>query len=322
MVVSDHGESLFEHDEPTHSYGIYDSTQRVPLLMQGPGLPRGRVVDAMVRLIDVAPTVLALSGAGPLPGATGRSLLAEIEGAPGQSPVAYLETLGTQFDMGWSPLLGIRTERHKYIRAPRPELYDLRSDPGETRNLAEDATGLVQELDALLATKLASGRPVRPNLSPSDDQRARLESLGYVLSEEQLASDSLGVVGGIDPKDEIGAIAARHEAQGLLEAGRPGEALARLEGIGDGFTVQLARASAALLAATRPAPNGRRGLPSMRYRATSRATPSSVWCSSSRGGWGGEGRLPGGSASRTRARLLAAGARSHRRGRGSARGGG
>ena len=248
VVVSDHGESLYEHDEPTHSYGIYDSTQRVPLLMQGPGLPRGLVVDAMVRLIDVAPTVLALSGAAPLPEATGRSLLAEIEGAPAQSPIAYLETLGTQFDMGWSPLLGIRTERHKYIRAPRPELYDLRSDPGETRNLAEDAAGLVQELDALLATKLASGQPVRPNLSPSDDQRARLESLGYVLSEEQLASDSLGVVGGIDPKDEIGAIAARHEAQGLVEAGRPGEALARLEGLGDGFTVRLARASAALLA--------------------------------------------------------------------------
>jgi arylsulfatase A-like enzyme/tetratricopeptide (TPR) repeat protein len=248
VVVSDHGESLFEHDEPTHSYGIYDSTQRIPLLMQGAGLPRGRVVDAMVRLIDVAPTVLALSGAAPLPGATGRSLRAEIEGAAGGSPAAYLETLGTQFDMGWSPLLGIRTERHKYIRAPRPELYDLRSDPGETRNLAEDATGLVQELEALLTTRLASGRPVRPNLSPSDDQRARLESLGYVLAEDQLASGFLGVVGGIDPKDEIGAIAARHEAQGLLEAGRPAEALARLEGMGDGFTVQLARASAALIA--------------------------------------------------------------------------
>jgi choline-sulfatase len=248
VVASDHGESLFEHDEPTHSYGIYDSTQRIPLLMQGPGLPRGRVVNTMVRLIDVAPTVLALSGAGPLPGATGRDLLAEIEGTSGRGRVAYLETLGTQFDMGWSPLLGIRTERYKYVRAPRPELYDLRSDPGETRNLAEDATGLVQELDALLATKLASGRPVRPNLSPNDDQRARLESLGYVLSKEQPAPDSLGVVGGIDPKDEIGAIAARNEAQSFLEAGRPREALARLEGMGDGFTVRLARGAAALLA--------------------------------------------------------------------------
>jgi arylsulfatase A-like enzyme/tetratricopeptide (TPR) repeat protein len=248
VVVSDHGESLYEHDEPTHSYGIYDSTQRVPLLMRGPGLPRGRVVDRMVRLIDVAPTVLALSGAAPLPQATGRSLLPEIEGAAAERPIAYLETLGTQFDMGWSPLFGIRTERHKYIRAPKPELYDLRSDPGETRNLAGDATGLVRELDALLADKLESGRPVRPNLSPSDDQRAHLESLGYVLAEGQLASDTLGVVGGIDPKDEIGAIAARHEAQGLLEAGRPAEALARLEGTGDGFSVQLARAAAALLA--------------------------------------------------------------------------
>jgi len=41
VATSDHGESLFDHDEPTHSYGIYDSTQRVPLLMQGPGLGVG-----------------------------------------------------------------------------------------------------------------------------------------------------------------------------------------------------------------------------------------------------------------------------------------
>ena len=252
VVTSDHGESLFEHDEPTHSYGIYDSTQRVPLLMQGPGLPRGHVVDAMVRLIDVAPTVLALTGAEPLANAAGRSLLPQIDGVEEPSRIAYLETLATQFDMGWSPLLGIRTERHKYVRAPRPELYDLHRDPGETHNLAADASPLVEELDARLTAKLARGAPVRPNLAPSDDQRARLESLGYVLSREPLAADALGVVGGIDPKDEMQLVAARNEALGLIEAGQAHEALARLEGLGQSFAVQIAISKAALLAGDAP----------------------------------------------------------------------
>jgi tetratricopeptide (TPR) repeat protein len=154
--------------------------------------------------------------------------------------------------MGWSPLLGIRTARHKYVRAPRPELYDLRSDPGETHNLADGAPPLVEELDALLTAKLASGGPVRPNLAPSDDQRARLESLGYVLSREPLAADALGVVGGIDPKDEIQLVAARNEALGLIEAGQVHEALARLEGLGQSFAVQIALSRAALLAGDAP----------------------------------------------------------------------
>jgi len=124
----------------------------------------------MARLIDVAPTILALSGAEPLTGASGVSLLSRIEGRSDSSLVSYLETLGTQLDMGWSPLLGIRTERHKYIRAPRPELYDLLHDPGENQNLAEDASGLVQELDTILAARLASGQPARPNVTPSGDQ--------------------------------------------------------------------------------------------------------------------------------------------------------
>jgi Flp pilus assembly protein TadD len=220
--------------------------------MQGPGLPRGQVVDAMVRLIDVAPTVLALTGADPLPNAAGRSLLPRIEGVEEPSGFAYLETLATQFDMGWSPLLGIRTERHKYVRAPRPELYDLRSDPGETYNLAAMASPLVEELDGRLTAKLASGGPVRPNLAPSDDQRARLESLGYVLFREPLAADSLGVVGGIDPKDEIQLVAARNEALGLIEAGQAHEALAHLEGLGESFAVQVALSKAALLAGDPP----------------------------------------------------------------------
>ncbi|MCP3986993.1 MAG: sulfatase-like hydrolase/transferase, partial [bacterium] len=268
-VTSDHGESMFDHGEPTHSYGIYDSTQWVPLLMQGPGLPQGRVVKELVRLIDVAPTVLALSNAESLPGAAGHSLLPLVEGVPEPNRIAYLETLGTQLDMGWSPLFGIRTERHKYIRAPRPELYDLLHDPSETRNLAADAEGLTQEFDAILETRLADARPARPNLTPSDQKKAQLESLGYVLSTEPASSEALGVTGGIDPKDEMGSLTALGNAYGLIDEKRPKEALAILEDAGDGFAVRLARITAALAA-------GDSSLTEREARAAIDSTPDSA----------------------------------------------
>ena len=68
IVTSDHGESLGEHGEATHAFSIYDATQRVPLLMAGPGLPSGAVVTAgLARLADVAPTVIELAGAAAWP---------------------------------------------------------------------------------------------------------------------------------------------------------------------------------------------------------------------------------------------------------------
>lgn len=65
VVTSDHGESLGEHGERTHAYGVYDATQRVPLILSGAGWPKGQVVETPVRLVDVAPTLLAAVGARP-----------------------------------------------------------------------------------------------------------------------------------------------------------------------------------------------------------------------------------------------------------------
>ena len=177
VVTSDHGESLNEHGEATHSYTIYDATQRVPLVMRGPGLPAGRVIEAPVRLIDVAPTLLGLVGAQPLTEATGRDLRPLIAGAERAGRVAYIETLATQLDYRWSPLLGLRTARFKYIRAPRPELYDLEADPDETSNLAADEPDRVASFERALEERLVGARPAvsAGDLSPAD--RERLQSL-------------------------------------------------------------------------------------------------------------------------------------------------
>jgi len=253
-VTSDHGESLGEHGEPSHGYMLYDATQRVPLFLVGPGLPAGAVVDEQVRLVDLAPTLLALAHAEPLPGTTGRSLLPLVAGRTEPVRIALLETLATQFDMGWSPLLGVRDGRYKYIRAPRPELYDLRADPGETRNLARRHPERVGEMDGILGERLTGVEPLAPNVDLDEEDRRRLESLGYVAStpDADLFDGRLGVVGGPDPKDHMAHAALLNNASTLVAEGRPEEALELLARVPAwGPRVLRYRAHAAL-AANRP----------------------------------------------------------------------
>jgi len=251
-VTSDHGESLGEHDEATHALTVYDATQHVPLIVRAPGWPAGRVVEAQVRLIDVAPTLLASAGAAALPDADGRDLRDVVSGRETGVRPAYVETLATQIQMGWSPILGLRTPEHKYLRVPRRELYDLAADPRELENLAPGAASEVERLDAQLATHLERALPVRPTTAGVDEeQRAQLESLGYVVPEpDALAGRSdLGVVGGPDPKDHMGDLATMNRASLLVAQGRPEEALALLSKIDlPGPRIHWIRTEAALAA--------------------------------------------------------------------------
>src|SRR5207244_12296932 len=97
-----------------------------------PGSPRaGESVEAHAQRADPVPTVTeALSRETP-PAAKGASLLRL---PPSRS--LYAETLYPRIQLGWSDLHSLVDERHHYIEGPRPELYDLVQDPGETRDLA------------------------------------------------------------------------------------------------------------------------------------------------------------------------------------------
>ena len=249
-VAADHGESLGEHDEKTHSYGVYDATQHVPLLVAGPGVPRGKQVRGVVALADVAPTLLELAGLPPLPGASGVSAAAALhgEGEPTRR-AAWVETLATQLDMGWSPLLGVRTAEHKYIRAPEPELYDLAEDPHELVNRAADRPELVAQLDRLVGEQ-AAGRPVVPSYRLDAEERAQLEALGYLKGGVSPSpGGSLGVVGGLDPKRGSAELAKLDQLSQLIAERRGAEALALYDQIESrGFPVLLLGAAAALRA--------------------------------------------------------------------------
>jgi choline-sulfatase len=178
LVTADHGESLGEHGEQSHGLFVYDATILVPFLVAGPSIRAG-VPSTVARGIDVLPTLLDYAGLPRRPEIEGRSLRPAIEGRELSDAPAYAETLYPQRELGWAPLFAWRTARHKYIEAPKPELYDLSTDPGETANrAASENARLAPMRDALQA---ALARPVPDAAATLDAETAeRLRALGYV----------------------------------------------------------------------------------------------------------------------------------------------
>lgn len=184
VALADHGEGLGDHGEATHGYFIYDSTLRVPLIIKAPAEAKipPRRVDAVVRTIDVAPTVLQLLGLPSAPSMQGSSLLSLMLGKTSTSPgPAYSETYYPN-EFGWSPLWALRTARYKFIEAPKPELYDLTVDPQEAHNLYQSRHAVALDLKSQLSSLVARMTPATPSrrtsVSPADAEM--LASLGYV----------------------------------------------------------------------------------------------------------------------------------------------
>jgi tetratricopeptide (TPR) repeat protein len=182
-VVADHGESLGEHGERTHGVFVYDVTMRVPWILWSGQRLRGEA-DALVRLIDVAPTLLDLLGQ-PRPGQfEGASILGRVHQRE-PSPPAYIEAMDANLTRNWAPLTGIISDRFKFLSLPIPELYDLAGDPREASNLYSSLGERARTLDALLRnTSAAFGASAStPSaITLSDESRQRLQALGYVGS--------------------------------------------------------------------------------------------------------------------------------------------
>jgi len=206
VVAGDHGESLGEHGEREHGIFLYEGALHVPLVIRAPGVAP-RHVSGITSLVDVLPTLLDLLGVEWPPTIDGRSLVPALRGLPLRDRAVYAESMySTRF--GWSPLRMIRDRELKYIDAPRPELYDLRSDPSEQRDLsaARPATAahMRAELAAIGVTTGILGEP-----AAGADRLRTLASLGYVSGRSaRRAFDA-----GLDPKDYIDVYnAVRHHA--------------------------------------------------------------------------------------------------------------
>jgi arylsulfatase A-like enzyme/Tfp pilus assembly protein PilF len=231
VVTGDHGESLGEHGESTHSMFLYEGAIRVPLVFWRPGLvPAGRVVADPVRLVDVAPTVLELLGAPALAAPHARSLVPLIEGRGAGSPApAYSETLLPKFYMNWAPLRALRDGRYKLIDAPRPELYDLATDPTESRNLYAERAQTAQALRAGLE-RLASSGDAMSQQTLDREAMEKLAALGYIGAgaEAPAANESASLA---DPKDFIALFDRLRQANSAVRERRFDEAIPILKAV-------------------------------------------------------------------------------------------
>jgi Flp pilus assembly protein TadD len=209
LVTSDHGESLGEHGEATHGVFVYDATLRVPWVMAGPGIARGRVSPVVARGIDVAPTLLDYAGLRVPLAMQGRPLRPAADGREMADAPAYAESLFCNLNLGWAELHAWRTRRWKLVEAPRPELYDLGTDPGETRDVSGARVDDARVLRSALRQALEA-RPPDASTGPGPEVRERLRALGYVVGGAPARPT------GRDPKDGIALV--EQLERGLAEA--------------------------------------------------------------------------------------------------------
>ena len=223
FFLSDHGEGLRDHGEEEHGVLLYREALRVPLFLKLPGSRRGgERVTAPVALADIFPTITGLLRLTAPPGLSGISLAEGLDGQALPSRQIYSETLYPRLHLGWSDLASLVDERHHYIQAPRPELYDIVADPGEKNDLAEALPPAFRSLRVALDRM---ERPLQPPGGSDPEQVKRLASLGYIsATTSDWAAKDLP-----DPKDRVEAVDQLKEGFGELQANRFAEAAKTLK---------------------------------------------------------------------------------------------
>ena len=230
-VVGDHGESLGEHGEKTHGIFLYRASLEVPLILAGPGVPTGEVVEEVVATRRLMATLLRLLGVGDTAQDPGSSLPGlPAVGDPAPPEPVYSATWMPANTYGWSPLRAVSDQRWRLILAPRPELYDFQADPGELDNLINAHPQEAERLGRVLAAIEEDRKAYATGESPAGPEPlAALRSLGYFSGSVPPDPD----VGAIDPKDGLPILAESDRARQLLQSLNYDESLVILRGLAE-----------------------------------------------------------------------------------------
>lgn len=220
LFTGDHGQSLGEHGESTHGYFAYNSTLWVPLIISSPGF-KPRQVDDNVCHLDIFPTICELLRNSPPAYLQGQSLVRLMKGRKLSSRKIYFESLYAYYRRGWAPVKGFIEGQKKFIDSPLPELYDLKNDFNETRNLA--SAGLSRKKEELRELiKSLSTTSVESRYYPDAQTREKLGSLGYIGGYQPPARKAFG------PEDDLKTLLAFNnqfeQAQDLCFQGKVEEA--------------------------------------------------------------------------------------------------
>jgi len=194
VVTSDHGEEFMEHGRVEHFIPTYQQTLHVPLVVRGPGVPRGVRVTAPVSSVDIAPTLLELAGVPQPEGLDGRSLLPLWSGgdaAAFEERYVYGEAAGgityNFFANGFFPVFrSVRQGRHKLVydsKSAEHALYDLAADPAESVDVSAREPEVAERLIGVMTERHRDFRPEPEagnavQIDPEDAEMLR--ALGYV----------------------------------------------------------------------------------------------------------------------------------------------
>lgn len=231
-LVADHGESLGEHGEMTHSNLCYDATIRVPMLLRYPsGFRAGERSEEIVSVVDLFPTLLdALS----LPAPEGIDGISLYERTVPADRGVYFESYHGYINFGWSPLSGWADGQGKYLHSSEPELFRPERDPGELRDVITEAGDevdrYVQAIDRVgRAPRLAREHAVAIDGTLLENMRA----LGYAAGGDAAREEPgpLAVEGLPSPASRVPEMEQMQRALFLAGTQQHEQALALLQPI-------------------------------------------------------------------------------------------
>ncbi|HEX4952152.1 MAG TPA: sulfatase-like hydrolase/transferase [Thermoanaerobaculia bacterium] len=193
VFTSDHGEAFGEHGHYLHGEGYHEEVVRVPLIVAGPAVPAGRVVEDPVALVDLMPTLSELLRVAYLVEPQGLSLVPLMRG---RRPAELVDRVHYLVN----PIREAGTDaafwgRYKLITAENDrilELYDLEKDPGEKTNLAAQEPSIVARLILALRKiraenarrqailEAAEGRVPGAVSAEDEETQRQLKAVGYV----------------------------------------------------------------------------------------------------------------------------------------------
>jgi choline-sulfatase len=207
VFLSDHGEGLWQHGEDQHGILLYREALQVPMFMKLPrSVNHGMQVVAPYALADVSAEILVYLGI-----------------SPARAPKAvYSETYYPRIHLGWSELRSLIRGRNQYIDGPRPELYDMVSDPAEAHDrIADDrrtAAALRKELQSF-----PSG--IAPLQFVDPEEQKKLAALGYIGTPQNRTGPLP------NPRDEIGQLAEIKSAFHIADERRYDDAVPALRAL-------------------------------------------------------------------------------------------
>lgn len=210
ILLSDHGEGLGDHGEQEHGILLYREALQVPLMIKLPDDKlAGTKVASPAELSDVTPTILRLVGLKVPAGENGRDLFTLDQRGSAPRDI-YSETYYPRIHMGWSQLTSMIRGNYQLIWGPDPELYDLKTDPGEHDNLVHKDRKIAASLRQALRPYLT---PLAPPSKTDAETTRRLEALGYLSG----AAATVNTSGPLpDPKSRIGTLKDFGEALHLF----------------------------------------------------------------------------------------------------------